>query len=93
MQRRRSGVTIHAHMTPKTHTTYEELGMVSIPEDIPELGIEAGETGTIATVYDGGRMLDVEVSGEDGATVGFVDLKVEEDGTLSLVACTPINSH
>jgi hypothetical protein len=61
--------------------------MVAIPEGIPELGIEAGTMGTIATVYDDGRMLDVEVSREDGATIGFA-----EDGSLSLIAFTPIGS-
>lgn len=80
-------------MKPKTRTIYEELEMVAIPEDIPELGIEAGAMGTIATVYGGGRMLDVEVSREDGATVGFVDLKVEADGSLNLVAYTPLSSR
>ncbi len=66
--------------------------MVAIPEDVPELGIKAGTMGTIATVYDEGRMLDVEVSHEDGITVGFVDLKLAEDGSLSLVAFTPLSS-
>ncbi len=80
-------------MTPRTRTTYEELEMVAIPEDIPEFGIEAGTMGTVVTVYDGGQMLDVEVSREDGATVGFVDLKVGEDGSLSIVAYTSIHSR
>jgi hypothetical protein len=44
-------------MAPRTRTTYEELETVAIPEDIPELGVEAGTTGTIVTVYEGGRML------------------------------------
>ena len=66
--------------------------MVAIPEAVPEFGIEAGAMGTIATVYDDGRMLDVEVSREDGVTVGFVDLKVAEDGSLSLIAVTPFGS-
>ncbi|MEJ7840391.1 MAG: DUF4926 domain-containing protein [Rubrobacter sp.] len=77
----------------RVRTTYRELEMVAIPEDIPELGIEAGTMGTIATVYDDGRMLDVEVSRKDGATTGFVDLKVAEDGSLSLVAFTPSASR
>jgi hypothetical protein len=77
----------------EAHTTYRELEMVAIPEDVRELGIKAGAMGTIATVYDDGRMLDVEVSREDGATIGFVDLKVAEDGSLSLVAYTPFESE
>lgn len=76
----------------KTSATYRELEMVAIPEGVPELGIEAGTMGTIATVYDDGRMLDVEVSREDGVTIGFVDLKVAEDGSLSLIAFTPFGS-
>lgn len=60
----------------KIRATYRELEIVAIPQSIPELGIEAGATGTIATVYDDGRMLDVEVSREDGTTIGFVDLEV-----------------
>ncbi len=84
---------MYTRMKPKTRTTYEELEMVAIPKGVPELGIEAGAMGTIATVYAGGRMLDVEVSREDGSTVGFVDLKVGEDGSLSLVAYTPLDSR
>ena len=83
-------------MAPKTHTTYRELDVVPIPQDIPELGIEAGRRGTVDTVYTdgrGSRGLYVEVSREDGTTVGFVDLEVGEDGSLSLVAYTPFSSR
>ena len=76
----------------KTRATYHELERVAIPEDIPDFGIEAGTMGTIATVYDDGRMLDVEVSREDGVTIGFVDLKVAEDGSLSLITFTTFDS-
>lgn len=77
----------------KTRTTYSELQVVAIPEAVPGFGIEAGAMGTIATVYDGGRMLDVEVSDENGATIGFADLRVEEDGSLSLASFTPLTSR
>lgn len=77
----------------ETRTTYRELEIVTIPEDVPELGIEAGAMGTIATIYDDGRMLDAEVSREDGSTVGFVDLKIAEDGSLSIVAATLLGSQ
>ena len=65
-------------MTSKTRTTYKELDLVSIPEDIPELGIEAGRRGTVDSVYSdahGGQGMYVEVSREDGTTVGFVQLE------------------
>ena len=34
----------------------------------------------------------VEISHEDGTTVGSVDLEVQEDGSLRLVACTLFGS-
>lgn len=71
-------------MTHKTRT-YEELETIAIPDDVPELGVQAGDTGTISTVYAGGRMLDVEVSRGDGQTIGFVDIEVQDTGDLILV--------
>jgi hypothetical protein len=65
-------------MASETRTTYRELDLILIPEDIPELGIEAGTRGTVEKVYDdrrGGQGLYVEVSREDGTTVGFVQLE------------------
>ena len=79
-------------MPLKRRTTYKEPETIAIPEDVPEFGVEAGRMGTIATVYDGGRMLDVEVRCEDGTTVGFVDLEVREDDSLRLVAYMPFGS-
>ena len=74
-------------------TTYEELEIVDIPEDVPELGVEAGTMGTIVTVYEGGRMLLVEIGREDGTSVGLVDLEVKEDGSLGLISYTPFTSR
>jgi hypothetical protein len=76
----------------ETRTIYRELEMVAIREDVSELGVKAGAMGTIATVYSDVWMLDVEVSREDGVTIGFVDLKVSEDGSLSVVAYTPLEA-
>jgi len=80
-------------MAPRTRTTYEELEVVALPEDVPELGVKAGTTGTIVTVYEGGRMLLVEIGREDGTSVGLVDLEVGEDSSLSLVSYTPFSSR
>ena len=79
-------------MPPKTQA-YEKLNKVALPEDVPEFGIRAGTLGTIAIMYDGGRMLDVEVTREDGTTVGFLDLEVREDGLLTPIAYTPLPSR
>lgn len=80
-------------MAPKTRVAYKELDMVALPEDVPELGVETGTTGTIVTVYKDGRMLLVEIGREDGTSAGLVDLEVGEDGFLSLISYTPFNSR
>lgn len=76
---------------PKTRT-YQELEMVAIPEDLPELGVKAGDEGAIATVYAGGRMLDVEIGREDGTSAGFVDLRVGDDGSLRVVSYSTLSA-
>lgn len=68
---------------------YEVLDLVTLPEDVLELGLKAGATGTIVTVYASGRMLLVEIGREDDTSAGLVDLKVEEDGSLRLISYTP----
>ena len=80
-------------MVPKRRTTYEELELVALPEDVPELGVEAGTSGTIVTVYEGGLMLLVEIGHEDGTSAGLVDLEVGEDGSLGLISYTPFGSR
>lgn len=52
----------------------------------------AWRLGTVAAVYGDGRMLDVEIGREDGTSAGFVDLKVEDDGTLRLVGHSTLSS-
>lgn len=71
---------------PETRT-YEELEMVAIPEAIPELGVEPGESGTVALVHedDAGQLLLVHMDREDGATVGSVQLRVAADGAPRVV--------
>jgi len=80
-------------MAQRTRTTYKELETVAIPEDVPELSVEAGTTGTIVTVYEGGWMLLVEVGRENGTSAGLVDLEVGEDGSLLQISSTPFNSR
>lgn len=81
-------------MSTMTETrTYEELERVAVPEDVPELGVRAGRMGTVATVYDGGRMLDVEIAREDGTSAGFVDLRVEDGGDLRVVGYSLLDAR
>ena len=82
-------------MAPGTRTTYEELETVAIPEDIPELGIEAGYLGTVDHTYplggEAGQGLYVEVSRPDGTTIGFTQLEVDEEGTWYVMTYTPFD--
>lgn len=80
-------------MTPSKTRTYEELEMVAVPEDVPELGVQAGDEGVIAHVYNGGKMLDVEIGREDGTSAGFVDLHVSEDGFLKVIGYSLLSSR
>lgn len=56
---------------------YGELDLIPMPEAIPELGIEVGSLGTVDHVYDDGARIDVEVSNDDGVTLGYVTLAAE----------------
>jgi Domain of unknown function (DUF4926) len=56
---------------------YRELDLVPMPEAIPELGIELGALGTVDHVYEDGLRIDVEVSDDDGVTLGYVTLAFE----------------
>ena len=71
---------------------FKELGIFTIPEDVPELGVKAGDPGTIAGVYEGGRLLDLEVARDDGTSAGFVDVRVDNDGTAHVVGYSPLGT-
>lgn len=71
--------------------------MVPIPEDVPGLGVEAGDPGTVTLVYgdsEGRTLLHVAADRDDGTTAGFVDLEmVGEDGTaLRVVGYSTLGS-
>ncbi len=75
------GETVTTHETTVYGTptcgTYKELDLVTIPEPIPELGIEAGYVGTVARVYEGDRKADVELSDDDGIAFGYVTVDAD----------------
>lgn len=64
--------------TRETPNTYEPMDAIEIPEDIPEIGLKAGTMGTIDTVYDGGRMLLVDVSSPTPPSA-LVDVRVDPE--------------
>jgi hypothetical protein len=69
---------------------YKEHGIFTIPEDVPELGVKAGPPGTIVGVYESGRLLDVEITRDDGTSAGFVDVRVQADGRPHVIDHSPI---
>jgi len=58
---------------------YRELDLVPMPEAIPDLGIDAGFLGTVDHVYKGGRRADVEVSDDEGTTLGYVTVEADPE--------------
>lgn len=54
---------------------YEELDVIEIPSDVPEIGVKAGERGTIVDMS--GDALIVEVVATSGKTRGLVDMVLD----------------
>jgi hypothetical protein len=78
------GKTVATHATKAfrygapTCGRYKELDLVTMPEPIPELGIDAGFLGTVDLVYNGGRKADVAVS-HDGDIFGYVTVEADPE--------------
>lgn len=62
----------------RTVQTYTEFQTIQIPDAVPSLGLEAGATGVVDRVYDGGRRVHVEALRND-ETVGFVTIEPEPE--------------
>jgi hypothetical protein len=71
---------------------YEMNRVVRIPTAVPELGVEPGDRGVVAHVWDGGRMLDVEIPKLGGVSAGFVDLEVSPDGSTYVVGYSTLST-
>jgi hypothetical protein len=73
----------------------QQFSLVPIPEDIPELGIEAGYLRTVDHTYpvrgEAGRGHYVEVTRPDGTTICFTQLEVDEEGAWHVVTYTPFD--
>ncbi len=55
------------------HPTYREFDVIAIPADVPDVGIKAGDRGTVVDVLPGG-IFTVDVSDEEGRTLDMLDL-------------------
>lgn len=63
------------HRQPK----YELLEVVPVPEDVPELGIEAGTTGTVVEVFVEALLVAVEVSDDEGRTIDLINVRLDPE--------------
>jgi hypothetical protein len=57
--------------------------VVALTEAIPEEGLEAGDTGTVVEIYDGGKGYDVEFFNALGETVTVITLFASQVRPLS----------
>src|SRR5215207_5472532 len=72
---------------------FKEHGIFAVPEDVPELGVKAGDPSVIAGVYEGGRLLDLEIPREDGTSAGFVDVRIDDRGMPHVVGYSARSTH
>ena len=55
-----------------------ELDEVVLATDMPDVGLEQGDLGTVVLVHDGGRGFEVEFVTLDGETVAVVTLLADQ---------------
>jgi hypothetical protein len=53
---------------------YEELEVIKLPSDVPEIGVKAGHPATIVDVLSDG-VLTVDVSDGEGRTLDLLDVE------------------
>ena len=56
-------------------TRIELLDTVALTEDVPALGLTAGEVGAVVDVHGGGEAFEVEFVDDDGMTYGLHTLR------------------
>jgi len=57
--------------------TINEIDVVALTQDLPELGLNKGETGTVVDISESGVFL-VEFSNETGEMIALKSLKIEQ---------------
>jgi hypothetical protein len=66
-------------MSRTTHKhAYRELDTITIPEGVPEIGIEPGATGAIVDLLSDGSFT-VEVVSTTGETLGLIDMVADPE--------------
>ena len=55
-----------------------ELDIVALTRAIPEDNLEAGDTGTVVMLHEGGKAFEVEFKTLTGDTIGVVTLEAKD---------------
>jgi hypothetical protein len=59
------------------NNTINEIDVVALTQDLPELGLNKGETGTVVDISESGVFL-VEFSNKNGEMIALESLKIEQ---------------
>jgi hypothetical protein len=69
----------------KVMKTYRDLDEVRAPEDLPEVGVKAGEEGVVVVEYDRPQpAIEVEYADEQGVPKAFVVYTPDLSDTLAV---------
>ncbi len=58
---------------------YKEFEMAPIPDDVPELGVEAGTMAVVVDETIPGRFVIMELVDAEGETVDVIDVELEPE--------------
>ena len=56
----------------------KELDLAALKQDLPAVGLEAGDVGTVVFVYDHGKAYEVEFVAADGRTLAVETLRADQ---------------
>ena len=71
-----------AENQPGSRTSYKELDVIPLPEDVPELGLSAGYPVTVVDIYPDGTLV-VDASDEEGRTLDLLDIEPDPAPRIS----------
>jgi len=61
-----------------TEYLLEELDLAALKQDLPAVGLEAGDVGTVVFVHDHGKAYEVEFVAADGRTLADETLRADQ---------------
>jgi hypothetical protein len=61
----------------------KELDLAALKQDLPSLGLETGDVGTVVFVHEPGKAYEVEFLSGDGQTIAVETLRADQIERLS----------